>query len=94
MPGFDLAQRCREVVAQLDLETITGLVLIAHGVVSFGGSARESYERMIDLVSRAERYLEAHGAWRLPRPAEPSSLGEPDDLVSLRSAVATVAGRP
>ncbi len=94
MPGFDLARRCREVVTEIDPETTTGLVLMAHGVFSFGSSARESYERMIDLVSRAERYLQAHGAWELRPSAAPSSLGEPDQLVSLRSAVAAAAGRP
>ena len=76
MPGFDLARRCRELVDRDRPETTTGLVLMAHGVFSFGSSARESYERMIDLVSRAERYLQAHGAWELPPPPEPSSLGE------------------
>ncbi len=94
MPGFDLARSCREVVEQLDGEPTYGLVLAGHGVFSFGASARQSYERMIELVSRAERYLQAHGAWELPPPAEPSSLGEADDLVSLRSAVAAAAGRP
>ena len=94
MPGFDLARRCREVVARMDMETTHGLVLMAHGAFSFGGSARESYERMIDLVSRAERYLQAHDAWELQPPAEPGSFGEADDLVSLRSAVAAAAGRP
>jgi len=94
MPGFDLARRCREIVARMDMETTHGLVLMAHGVFSFGANARESYERMIDLVSRAERHLQAHGAWELPPPPAPHSFGEADDLVSLRSAVAAAAGRP
>lgn len=94
MPGFDLARRCRDLIAGIDLESITGLVLMAHGVFSFGRSARESYERMIELVTRAERYLQAHGAWELKPALPPGSLGEADELVALRSSVAAAAGRP
>ena len=31
-----------------------------HGVITWGATARESYERMIDVVSDAERYVAAH----------------------------------
>ncbi len=55
MPGFDLARKAKEVFdADPDVE---GLVLHKHGIFSFGDTAREAYERMIDLVSRAERQL-------------------------------------
>ena len=57
MPGFALAQKClREFPAQRSDETV-GMVLMNHGVFSFGDTARESYERMIELVSDAEEYL-------------------------------------
>src|SRR5437764_98492 len=56
MPGFDLAQFCaREFTRQGGSDTI-GMVLMNHGIFSFGETARESYERMIELVSLAERY--------------------------------------
>src|SRR6478735_3520510 len=51
MPGFDLAQYCaKEFKRQGGPETI-GMVLMNHGIFSFGETARESYERMIELVS-------------------------------------------
>jgi rhamnose utilization protein RhaD (predicted bifunctional aldolase and dehydrogenase)/NAD(P)-dependent dehydrogenase (short-subunit alcohol dehydrogenase family) len=37
------------------------MVWMRHGIVTWGASARESYERMIELVSRAEKYLDRHG---------------------------------
>src|SRR5919202_6758096 len=63
MPGFDLAKAvARLLPAQSGPHTI-GLVLLNHGFFSFGDTARESYERMIDLVNRAEQYLRRNHAW-------------------------------
>src|SRR5204863_2159097 len=36
---------------------VEGLILDKHGIFSFGASAQQSYERMIELVSRAEERL-------------------------------------
>src|SRR5258708_14425256 len=36
---------------------VEGLILQKHGIVTFGSSARESYERMIEMVSLAEDRL-------------------------------------
>src|SRR5205085_9097791 len=38
-------------------EAVEGLVLLKHGIFTFGDTARESYERMIAAVSRAEERL-------------------------------------
>ena len=51
MPGFALARKAQEVAAaHPDTE---GLILLKHGIFSFGETAREAYERMIGLVSSA-----------------------------------------
>ncbi len=55
MPGFDLAKRALEVY--LAHPGCEGLVLYKHGLFTFGASAREAYERMIEFVSMAERRL-------------------------------------
>ena len=34
--------------------SVEGLILHKHGIFSFAGTARESYERMIEAVSEAE----------------------------------------
>jgi rhamnose utilization protein RhaD (predicted bifunctional aldolase and dehydrogenase)/NAD(P)-dependent dehydrogenase (short-subunit alcohol dehydrogenase family) len=52
MPGFGLAKLAAEIY-EAD-PAVEGLVLLKHGIFTFGDSARESYERMIAAVSRAE----------------------------------------
>ena len=52
MSGLALAKRAAEAVDENPGSE--GLILLKHGVVSFGASAREAYERMIALVSLAE----------------------------------------
>jgi rhamnose utilization protein RhaD (predicted bifunctional aldolase and dehydrogenase)/NAD(P)-dependent dehydrogenase (short-subunit alcohol dehydrogenase family) len=94
MPGFDLA---RAVAQRFPLEATPrtqGVVLMHHGIFTFGATARESYERMIALVGRAERYLElqrgeaqavaVEAHHRVPRPA----------LAELRRDVSREAGFP
>ena len=53
MPGFALAHQVRQVV-EAD-PTIQGVVLLRHGIFTWGEDARNSYERMIQMVTRAER---------------------------------------
>lgn len=55
MPGFSLAKSCAEI--QRKHPDVEGLILLKHGIFSFGETAEEAYGRMIDLVSRAERRL-------------------------------------
>ena len=55
MPGFALARSCAEIYEQSP--DVAGLILLKHGVFTFGATAREAYERMIDLVTAAERHL-------------------------------------
>ena len=55
MPGFALAARAADIY---ELKTkVEGLILLKHGLVTFGSSARESYERTIEMVSLAEERL-------------------------------------
>ncbi|MFH0915898.1 MAG: class II aldolase/adducin family protein [bacterium] len=56
-PGFELALAA---AAALEAHPAArGMVWGHHGLVTWGDSARDSYEAMIDLVSRAERFSEA-----------------------------------
>lgn len=55
MPGFALAKRAAEAY-EAD-PAVEGLVLIKHGIFTFGGDAREAYKRMIAAVTRAEERL-------------------------------------
>src|SRR5262249_15388634 len=55
MPGSALAKKSAEVFEQNS--AAEGLILHKHGIFTFGASAREAYERMIEMVSRAEARL-------------------------------------
>src|SRR5256884_3747110 len=62
MPGFDLARVCaQKIQAEMKPSTI-GMVLLKHGLFSFGATAEESYGRMISFVERAENYLKKQNA--------------------------------
>ncbi|HKV11418.1 MAG TPA: bifunctional aldolase/short-chain dehydrogenase [Thermoanaerobaculia bacterium] len=95
MPGFDLARLCAErFPAEAGPETI-GMVLLNHGIFSFGETARESYERMIHLVSLAEQYLDRKGAWDLgPYPEKETSEPDPVAIAQLRHELSKTAGFP
>jgi rhamnulose-1-phosphate aldolase/alcohol dehydrogenase len=57
MPGFPLA---KAVADALDRSPkVEGIVLAKHGLFTFGDTARESYERHIDLVDACERFAAA-----------------------------------
>jgi rhamnose utilization protein RhaD (predicted bifunctional aldolase and dehydrogenase)/NAD(P)-dependent dehydrogenase (short-subunit alcohol dehydrogenase family) len=94
MAGFDLAARCaREFAAHAGPATI-GMVLLSHGVFSFGADARESYERMVRLVSLAEDYLAAHDAWEHKPPAPSPATIDREEIARLRREIAQAAGFP
>jgi rhamnose utilization protein RhaD (predicted bifunctional aldolase and dehydrogenase)/NAD(P)-dependent dehydrogenase (short-subunit alcohol dehydrogenase family) len=97
MPGFDLARLCARLFPEQAGPRTIGMVLLQHGIFSFGATARESYERMIALVSRAEEYLAAHGAWVLPEPVAevaPLSLDLAKSIAALRRDLSRTAGFP
>jgi rhamnose utilization protein RhaD (predicted bifunctional aldolase and dehydrogenase)/NAD(P)-dependent dehydrogenase (short-subunit alcohol dehydrogenase family) len=55
MPGFALARKAKEVFdADPDVE---GLILLKHGIFTFGETAREAYDRMIEMVTLAEKTI-------------------------------------
>jgi rhamnose utilization protein RhaD (predicted bifunctional aldolase and dehydrogenase)/NADP-dependent 3-hydroxy acid dehydrogenase YdfG len=95
MPGFLLAQLCyKEFPKQVNTKTV-GMVLMNHGLFTFGETAKESYERMITLVDKAEKYLKRKGAWKLDSPkvkvAKDSGL---EPLATLRQAISKLVGQP
>ena len=94
MAGFDLAAHCaREFPRQAGKNTI-GMVLVSHGIFSFGKEARESYERMIELVSMAEEYLQRKKAWHIALPTPRAAAVKRDEIAALRRAASEAAGFP
>src|SRR3984893_9424580 len=78
MPGFLLAKKAAEVL-EADPE-VEGLVLIKHGVFTFGDSAEEAYERMIVAVSLAEERLARGRRNMFAAAALPAPIADPADV--------------
>ncbi|HLJ81021.1 MAG TPA: bifunctional aldolase/short-chain dehydrogenase [Ktedonobacterales bacterium] len=99
MPGFRLARLCARLFPEQAGDHTIGMVLLNHGLFSFGETARASYERMIQLVTMAEDYLAAHNAWTISLAPDGSApeVQAPLDrvaLASLRREVSEAAGAP
>src|ERR1700712_142742 len=82
MPGFGLAKAAAGV---FDADpSVEGLVLVKHGIFSFGDDARQAYERMIALVTMAERRLADNRKTAfisVQLPARPASLAQVAPIV-------------
>lgn len=93
MPGFGLARACKKA---WDAAVAAGrspnvMVLERHGVFTFGETAKESYERMIEVVSRAERYAaDRMGTVTFPAVERDEAL-EAEVVPIVRGALATMA---
>jgi rhamnose utilization protein RhaD (predicted bifunctional aldolase and dehydrogenase)/NAD(P)-dependent dehydrogenase (short-subunit alcohol dehydrogenase family) len=91
MPGFILAKKIYEMTREIDWAALEGMVLMNHGVFTFADDAKTSYERMIQLVSDAENYLQAQRAVI----ALPPDVTAKEDLLTLariRKNVSEVKG--
>ena len=95
MPGFRLARAFVDgPLKEIGADTL-GVVLLHHGVITFGESAQASYERMIALVDRAEAYLDRRSAWVLAAPQPVPLPGRQRvELARLRADLSRAAGRP
>jgi rhamnose utilization protein RhaD (predicted bifunctional aldolase and dehydrogenase)/NAD(P)-dependent dehydrogenase (short-subunit alcohol dehydrogenase family) len=94
MPGFDLARLCaREFPRQAHARTL-GMVLLNHGIFSFGESAQESYERMIALVGRAQDYLRQQRAWHPPPARAHAGAVSRLEIARLRRELSACAAAP
>lgn len=89
-PGFDLARQMREAVRSAAFADAEAIILEHHGVFTWGATARESYDRMIDICGRAEDWL-ATNVTPLPEAILPAT--DPIAIARLRGAVGRLAGR-
>ena len=93
MPGFKLSRAVRDIIAKSSVDGYIGMILMNHGVFSWGDTAKESYDRMITLVQMAEDYIDKQPLHQLPvdTSSERAELGE---IVALRREISRVAGSP
>ena len=91
MPGFILARKIYEMTRGIDWDKLDGMILLNHGVFTFHDDPQVSYEKMIDVVSKAEDFLKQNA----PQPV-PSKSGQFDPLyvAGVRKQVSDFFGKP
>ena len=62
MPGFVLAKLIYDMTRDVNWDELEGMVLMNHGLFTFNDDAKKSYEKTIELVDKAEKYLVSKGA--------------------------------
>ena len=97
MPGFDLAKACAlEFDRQANSDTVA-MVLMNHGVFTFGETTEQAYNKMIEVITEAEDYLireagvdiKSSAIAAKPLSADGSAL----DQATLRNRLSHAAGR-
>lgn len=86
MPGFSLAKECLKIFKKD--EKVQGLALINHGIFTFGDSAKQSYERMINFVSDVENYISKNKV-KLKAHTNKSKINMSDFILSVRKSFST-----
>ncbi len=93
MPGFDLVRRCVVEIERQGLEGVEAMVLVNHGLFTFGATAREAYERHVSAVTAAEDHLAAHTTPPARTSGEAAAF-IPLELARLRAEISRAAGAP
>ena len=57
MPGFILAKKIYDETKDIDWNKLDGIILLNHGVFTFDDDAKIAYEKMIEIVTKAETFL-------------------------------------
>jgi rhamnulose-1-phosphate aldolase/alcohol dehydrogenase len=87
-PGFPLAHAVADAFGKAP--RCTGIVLEKHGIFAFGDTAQASYERMIELVDRAERFIADRARGRRTMLVPTSTLLSDEEAKRLVAEVAPV----
>ena len=90
MPGFSLAKECFKVFKKD--EKVQGLALINHGIFTFGNTAKQSYERMINFVSDVENYISKNKI-KLKTHITKSKINVSDIVLSIRKSFSSYSNK-
>ena len=88
MPGFALAKKAMQV--QMANPECEGLILLKHGVFSFGESAEEAYGGMVRLVTMAERRISKAKRKQLAQVRLPKKLMKPAEVAPILRGLCAV----
>ena len=87
MPGFALAKAAADMFDKNP--KVEGLILDKHGIFSFGATAREAYERMIELVTLAEQRV-AKGGKTFVVAKLPQQIAPPEEVAPIVRGACTL----
>ena len=101
-PGFPLAKLVAERYAEQPPDTAIALVLEKHGLVVWGEDAKQCYERLVSVISKAEAYVAERaegrslfGAITIPAWEEQERNAQAAELLPvIRGALAADGWRP
>ncbi len=93
--GLPLARALAQALWAANDLALEGIVLVGHGLLTFGEKADIAYARAINLAERAEAYLQERRAWEIeaaeaPAPEQPVRA----ELAALRRGISSLAGFP
>lgn len=88
MPGFVLAKRIYEMTQWYDWEHCEGIILHNHGIFTFDNDAKESYQKMIEAVSKAEQFLDDEAHIDIPWEMRPIEY----DITTLQNEISKAKG--
>ena len=91
MPGFGLAKLAARLYPEHANENTIGVVLMNHGLFTFGADVHEAYDRHIELVTAAEEFLAEYEPTRTEATAP---AVDPTRIAALRKEISDAAGRP
>ena len=95
MPGFDLARLCAKQFSEQATDKTEAMILLNHGIFTFGDTAKQSYDRHIEFVTMAEYYLQQHNAWDLESLEDGLAVKDSihtENIINLRQTISASAG--
>ncbi len=94
MPGFDLARKLYQSWEQDSTPNTLGIVLMNHGLFSFGETTQQAYLNHLELINQAEVFVKNI----LPKASDSKTLvskkSDAQDFAALRRKISAAAGRP
>ena len=98
MPGFDLAKACAHEFDRQANEQTMAMVLMNHGVFTFGETTQKAYTKMIEVITQAEEYLKSFAGTNITASAAAAervaTQGATVDQAILRNELSAAAGSP
>lgn len=92
MPGFILSKEIYAKTQNIDWNSLEGIILLNHGLFTFDNDAKRSYEKHLELVTKAEEYISEHTF--LPSRCETKHTISQDYLDALSDEVSKLRGCP